>query len=111
MAGLCSDDARRAVESKQSGFALAPPAVVIFFGSMGRKPSMNEVREAIGGALYGISAYDLEQVCDALGMPPQPEGGADPFASKRSYINRRLIGCSLGDLLSFVGKIADEYGD
>jgi hypothetical protein len=54
---------------------------------------MNEVREAIGGALYGISAYDLEQVCDALEMPPQPEGGADPFASKRSYINRRLIGC------------------
>jgi hypothetical protein len=72
---------------------------------------MNEVREAIGGALYGISAYDLEQVCDALEMPPQPEGGADPFASKRSYVNRRLIGCSLEDLLSFVGKIADEYGD
>jgi very-short-patch-repair endonuclease len=72
---------------------------------------MNEVREAIGNALYGISAYDLEQVCDALKMPPQPEGGADPFASKRSYVNRRLIGCSLEDLISFVGRIADEYGD
>ena len=72
---------------------------------------MDEVREAIGVALYDISAYELEQVCDALGMPPQPEGGADPFASKRSYIRRRLIGCSLDDLLSFVGKIADEYGD
>lgn len=78
---------------------------------MARKPSMNEVREAIGGALYDISAYELAQVCDALGMPPQPEGGADPFASKRSYVKRRLIGCSIDDLLSFVGKIADEYGD
>ena len=58
---------------------------------------MTEVREAIGGALYGISSYDLEQVCDALEMPPQPAGGADLFASKRSYINRRLIGCSLED--------------
>lgn len=72
---------------------------------------MNEVREAIGEALYGISAYHLEQVCDALGMPPQPEGGADPFASKRSYIERRLIGSSLDDLLSFVEKIVEEYGD
>lgn len=40
-----------------------------------------------------------------------PRAGPIRFASKRSYVNRRLIGYSLEDLLSFVGKIADEYGD
>jgi Protein of unknown function (DUF559) len=78
---------------------------------MSRQPSLSEVRGAIVDELYEISAYDLKQVCDAFGMPSQPDDADGPMASKRGYVNRRLIGCSLDELLEFVRKVADEYGD
>lgn len=79
--------------------------------AVARQPNLNEVREAIASALYDVSAYELEQVCDGFGMPDQPADAEGPMASKRSYVRRRVIGCSSDELFGLVGKIAAEYGE
>jgi hypothetical protein len=73
-------------------------------------PKLDELRNAIAEVLWSTSAYETAQICDALGMPPQPDGGADPFASKRSYVRRRLIQCDRGQLVEIARKVEDEFG-
>jgi hypothetical protein len=44
-------------------------------------------------------------------MPAQPEDAADPFASKRAYVRRRLIPCNQKQLVEIARKVEDEYED
>jgi hypothetical protein len=78
---------------------------------MAGKPRKIEVREAIAGALYPISATELPHICDGFEMPPNPEGAEGAMAGKERYVARRLIGCSLEELFGFVRQVADEYGE
>lgn len=77
---------------------------------MSAPPKLDELRNAIAEVLWNTSAYETEPICDALGMPPQPDGGEEPFASKRSYVRRRLIKCDRGQLVEIARRVEDEYG-
>jgi very-short-patch-repair endonuclease len=74
-------------------------------------PKPDQLRNAIAQVLWNPSALETEQICDALGMPPQPEGAPDPMASKVGYVRRRLIPCDLDQLLEIARRVEDEYGD
>lgn len=78
---------------------------------MSASPKPDQLRNAIAQVLWHTSALETAQICDALGMPPQPEGAADPFASKVSYVRRRLIPCDLDRLIEIAQRVEDEYGD
>ncbi len=78
---------------------------------MNASPKADQLRNAIAQVLWNPSALETEQICDALGMPPQPEGAPDPMASKVGYVRRRLIPCHLDQLLEIARRVEDEYGD
>lgn len=67
-----------------------------------------QLRSAIVNALYPISAYDLADVCIALGLAP-PDDGEDPYSSKRRYVSRRLPAKSLAELVELGRQVVDEY--
>lgn len=68
------------------------------------------LRSAIAEALWEcVKAHHLEAACDALGMAPAREGSAEPFASKRTYVEGRLQGMSLTDLTNLAHRVAAEY--
>lgn len=70
---------------------------------------MQALRDAITETLYSVSAYHLADVCAALGLaPPQ---GDDPMSSKRSYVQRRLVGKSLDELTELAHRVVAEYSD
>src|SRR3954465_13932017 len=63
------------------------------------KANPAELREAIAEALWDrVSFHGLAHTCDALGMPPGPEGG-DPWRSKRRAVRNRLIALRSSELL------------
>lgn len=69
-----------------------------------------KLRSAIAETLWDcVKAQHLEAACDALGMAPAPEGSAEPFNSKRSYVQGRLQGTSLTDLTDLAHRVAAEY--
>lgn len=72
-------------------------------------PPLQALRTAIAETLYPVSAYELADVCVALGLAP-PEGD-DPMSSKRSYVNRRLLNKSLDELTELAQRVVAEYGD
>jgi hypothetical protein len=58
-----------------------------------------QLRDAIAQSMWThVSAKDLDFVCDALDMPPGPEG-ADPWDSKRRYVRNRLIALSPAEVV------------
>ena len=68
------------------------------------------LRLAIAETLWDcVKAHHLEAACDALGMAPAREGSAEPFSSKRSYVEGRLQGTSLTDLTNLAHRVAAEY--
>jgi hypothetical protein len=78
---------------------------------MSASPKPDQLRNAIAQVLWNTSALETAQICDALGMPPQPEDAPDPMASKVGYVRRRLIPCNLDQLLEIAQRVEDEYGD
>lgn len=68
------------------------------------------LRSAIAETLWDcVKAHHLEVACDALGMAPAREGSAEPFNSKRSYVQGRLQGMSLTALTDLAYRVAAEY--
>src|SRR5258708_1593622 len=68
------------------------------------------LRSAIAETLWDcVKAHHLEAACDALGMTPAREGSAEPFASKRTYVEGRLQGMSLTDLTNLAHRVVAEY--
>jgi hypothetical protein len=78
-------------------------------GAMSRPIEAAALPAAIVDTLYGISAYELADACEALGLlPPRP--GEDPMDSKRRYVSSRLHGRSLVELVELGERIAELYG-
>jgi len=77
---------------------------------MPASPNPVKLREAIAEALYCISAYELDQVCDGLGMAPAP-AGTDPMNSKRAYVRKRLLGMSASEVVDIGKEVAAQYED
>jgi hypothetical protein len=78
---------------------------------MSRPPSPNELREAIADTLAEYTkAYETEEACNGLGMPPAPEGSDGPWHSKRVYVRSRLAGRSREELVEIARRVVDEYG-
>lgn len=74
-------------------------------------PNPAKLREAIAEAIWRcVSADDVPHVCDALGMPPGPEG-ANPWDSKRRYVRNRLIALSAGEVGDLARAVAEQYED
>jgi hypothetical protein len=67
------------------------------------------LRSAIVETLYPISAYELADVGQGLGLPP-PDAGEDPMQSKRRYVARRLHAHSLAELVDLGERVAELYG-
>lgn len=70
--------------------------------------SRTKLRDAIAGALYPISAYDLAEVCDDLKMPPAAPH-FEPMASKIRYVKGRISGLDLAELVSLARAVNVEY--
>lgn len=86
-----------------------PPSNCAIMGAMSRLIEAAALRAAIVDTLYGISAYELADACEALGLiPPRP--GEDPMDSKRRYVSSRLHGRSLVELVDLGERIAELYG-
>lgn len=78
---------------------------------MASTPNPAKLRDAIAETMWGcVSAHDLDHVCDALGMPPGPEG-ANPWDSKRRYVRNRLIALSSGEVVDMARAVAEQYED
>lgn len=67
------------------------------------------LRDAITEALYPISAYQLADICVAFGLPAKGPDEEEPFASKRSYIGRRVNTMPREGLLDLARKVYEEY--
>ena len=69
--------------------------------------SRRQLREEIAEALYAISANELAEVCDELGMGP---AGPDdhPMNSKRVYVKRRLTGLDVPALVTMARHVLTE---
>lgn len=65
-----------------------------------------KLRDAIAEALYPISAYELADVCDELGMLPAPN--VDPMNSKRTYVKSRLKGLDDSAMLAMARRVLNE---
>jgi hypothetical protein len=70
--------------------------------------SRTKLRDAIAGALYPISAYDLAEVCDDLKMPAAAPH-SEPMASKIRYVKGRISGLDLAELVSLARAVNVEY--
>lgn len=74
-------------------------------------PNPAKLREAIAETIWRcVSADDVPHVCDALGMPPGPEG-ANPWDSKRRYVRNRLIALSAAEVGDVARAVAEQYED
>ena len=66
------------------------------------------MRDAIAKALWAaMSASALERFCTTIGLAP-PAAGDEAYASKRSYVIRRLIGMGRPELVKIGRRVLDE---
>ncbi|HEV7943824.1 MAG TPA: hypothetical protein VGP17_13630 [Solirubrobacteraceae bacterium] len=71
----------------------------------------DKIREQIADLLWEhTSAYETEEVCDRLGMPPILDGTV-AMSSKRVYVRKRLQRAPLPELLDIAQRVVDEYHD
>jgi hypothetical protein len=69
------------------------------------------LRAAIADALHGaVKAYELADVCVDLGLDPQ-RNGEEPAWSKRMYVQSRIGGKTMDELVALAQRIADDYDD
>lgn len=68
-----------------------------------------KVRNAIAEALWDhVSANQLADVCDELGMPPDATD-IHPMSSKRAYVLARTKGYEVGELLRIAREVVLDY--
>jgi very-short-patch-repair endonuclease len=69
------------------------------------------LRNAITEALWeNVKSYDLAEVCEYLGLAPQSER-EEPNLSKRAYVNSRLLGKDLAQLVDIARKVDEQFDD
>ncbi|MGH2953006.1 MAG: hypothetical protein ACRDK9_03160 [Solirubrobacterales bacterium] len=68
------------------------------------------LREQIALFLQGaVKDYEIEGICDRLGMPPAGPG-AWSYNSKRVYVQNRLATVSTSELWRIAREVVDEFG-
>jgi hypothetical protein len=72
--------------------------------------SAEELRVAITNTLYWVKAYELDAVCEGLGLAPAGPS-ENPYDSKKIYIRQRLLRLTMPDLMELGRRVADEYDD
>ena len=78
---------------------------------MDSNPNPAKLREAIAETIWRcVSADDVPHTCDALGMPPGPEG-ANPWDSKRRYVRNRLIALTPAQVGDIARAVAEQFDD
>jgi very-short-patch-repair endonuclease len=69
-----------------------------------------QIRDHIAYFLQeAVKAYDIEAVCDRLGMPAVDD--AWTYNSKRVYVQNRLAGVPAADLIQIAGRVIEEFDD
>jgi hypothetical protein len=67
----------------------------------------DRLRNAIAECLHQVSANELAEICNNLGLEPGETGEA--FKSKRVYVRRRLGRFDIDELIAFGHKVLTEY--
>lgn len=70
--------------------------------------TVKTVRAAVAEALAGAKAYDVADECVRFGMAPLEEG-EDPWNSKSRYVEQKLRGYSLDQLIALGHRVNEEY--
>jgi very-short-patch-repair endonuclease len=71
-------------------------------------PNAAKLRDIIAEALWAhVSAYDLANLCDVVGMPPA-EPDSDPMLSKRRYVRARLLPLGAVELAAIASELCDH---
>jgi very-short-patch-repair endonuclease len=79
-------------------------------GEVGPPFTPHELRQAIADTLADyVKAYDLAKLCEAYGLEPEGDD-ENPYSSKRGYVNRRLLGKDLPDLVEIARRVVEEFG-
>ncbi len=77
----------------------------------GAELKRSTLRAAIADALHGaVKAYELADACVDLGLDPQADG-ENPAWSKRMYVQARISGKTMDELVTLARRIADDYAD
>ena len=75
-------------------------------------PKKQELTEAFAGAVAAaIKSYDVEAVCNHLGLPPHPDPAADPHKSKAVYTRSRLHPLEPDQIVGAARRFLAEYDD
>lgn len=71
-------------------------------------PKRGELVEELARAVADKKAYEVEQFCDLLNLPPHPKSDADPWQSKVVYTRGRLAALDMPGLVRVAGQVLDE---
>lgn len=78
---------------------------------VGDRTTRRDLEMAIGEAIREtLSAYEVEDACVRLGLPPASEFGDDPMNSKAWYVRRRLASLPLWRVVEIGRQVVDAYG-
>ena len=78
---------------------------------MTAQPKPYDLRLAIADSIAKcVKSYDVAAWCEGIGLAPA-EPGEDPHRSKRVYVQGKLIGKPLGDLLAIARRLLTEWDD
>lgn len=70
--------------------------------------NLKTVRTAIAGALSDAKAYEVAEECVRFGLEPQKDN-ENPWDSKFRYVEKKLKGLSLDELLALGHRVQEEY--
>lgn len=68
-----------------------------------------QLRAAIAAALYDLSAHDLEDACNSVGMPAATNDD-HPMGGKVRYVKHRLSTLDRDQLVAMTHAIVEEFG-
>lgn len=78
---------------------------------VGGKTTRRDLEMAIGGAIGAeLKAYEVEDACVRLGLPPSSEFDDDPMGGKAWYVRRRLTPLPLWRVVEIGREVVDAYG-
>lgn len=73
--------------------------------AVARPVPLKDLREAIGAAIYPMSAHAVSGYCDDLGMPGHTDQEVHPMSGKVRYVVGRLQGCNQEQLVVFASAV------
>jgi hypothetical protein len=71
-----------------------------------------KLQDAIAEVLWaGLSAYQLADYCEGLGLGPQEGPSDDPMASKRAYVRHHTRSKSVAELVEVARRVLTDFDD